>query len=94
MNRTEVVNNLTAALEDHDLSKATVKAMLEAFEEVVKDELAEGSGTVVLSGFCKFARVERAARKGRNPATGEEIDIAAKTVVKITPLKAFKDAVL
>jgi len=94
MNRTELVNTLTEAMEEHDLSKATVKAFLEAFEEVVKDELAEGSGNVTLSGFAKFARVERAARKGRNPATGEEIQIKAKTVVKITPLKAFKDAVL
>ena len=49
---------------------------------------------VVISGFAKFAKIDRAARMGRNPATGEPIKIAAKTTAKITALKGFKDAVL
>jgi DNA-binding protein HU-beta len=94
MNRTEFINDLTESMDGHGLSKTVVKATVEAFEELVKDELAEGSGSVVLSGFVKFERKERAARTGRNPQTGAEIQIPAKTVVKVTPLKAFKDAVL
>jgi DNA-binding protein HU-beta len=49
---------------------------------------------VAISGFAKFARVERAARMGRNPQTGEAIRIKASRRVRVTPLKAFKDAVL
>ena len=51
-------------------------------------------GVFVLPGIGKTALVKRKARKGRNPATGEEIKIPAKTVIRIRPAKAFKDAVL
>lgn len=44
-------------------------------------------------GLGKFERVERAARKGRNPQTGETIDIAAKNAVKFTPAIDFKDRI-
>ena len=49
---------------------------------------------VSISGFAKFAKVERAARMGRNPATGEQIRIKASKRARITALKGFKDAVL
>jgi DNA-binding protein HU-beta len=49
---------------------------------------------VAISGFAKFAKVERAARMGRNPATGETIKIKASKKARITPLKGFKDAVM
>jgi DNA-binding protein HU-beta len=49
---------------------------------------------VVISGFAKLARVDRPARMGRNPQTGEAIRIKASRRARITPLKAFKDAVL
>src|SRR5690606_5105839 len=48
---------------------------------------------VAISGFAKFDRGERKARTGRNPQTGETIKIKASKTVKVTPLKAFKDAV-
>ena len=48
----------------------------------------------MISGFLKFARVDRPARMGRNPATGEAIKIKASRRVRVTPLKGFKDAVL
>ena len=51
-------------------------------------------GAFVLPGIGKTALVKRKARMGRNPATGEPIKIPAKTVIKIRPAKAFKDAVL
>ena len=48
----------------------------------------------MISGFLKFARVDRPARMGRNPATGEAIKIKASRRACVTPLKGFKDAVL
>src|SRR5206468_233669 len=50
--------------------------------------------TVLISGFAKFARVDRPARMGRNPQTGEAIRIKASRKARVTPLKMFKDAVL
>lgn len=52
------------------------------------------SGTFVLPGFGKLVKVQRKARTGRNPATGEVIKIKAKTVVKFRVAKACKDAIL
>ena len=49
---------------------------------------------VAIPGFAKFVKVNRAARMGRNPATGETIRIKASKKARITPVKAFKDAVL
>ena len=90
MNRRELV----AALAERTGSEKKVSdAFLVAFTDVVTETVASGE-PVAISGFCKFARVERAARMGRNPATGEAIKIAASKKARITPLKAFKDAVL
>jgi DNA-binding protein HU-beta len=58
----------------------------------VTAEVTKG-GTVQLVGFGSFSTGARAARVGRNPATGEEIQIAAAKTVKFTAGKAFKDAV-
>jgi DNA-binding protein HU-beta len=52
------------------------------------------NGEFVIPGLGKLVKVKRAARMGRNPATGAEIKIAAKTVVKFRVAKAAKDAVL
>lgn len=90
MNRSELTKALAANLE---VPTAVAKGYLDTFEAIVTDTVADGD-PVVLSGFCKFERKTRAARTGRNPMTGEAIDIPEKTVVKITPLKGFKDAVL
>ncbi|MBV8304331.1 MAG: HU family DNA-binding protein [Acidimicrobiia bacterium] len=70
-----------------------VDKVLSGFTEVVTQTVSRGE-QVAISGFAKFARVERAARMGRNPATGEAIHIKASKKARITPLKAFKDAVL
>lgn len=86
--------DLVAALaEESDTDKKTAEAFLTSFVDVVTTTVAKGE-PIVISGFAKFARVERAARMGRNPQTGEAIKIAASRKVRITPLKAFKDAVL
>lgn len=54
----------------------------------------KSSGEFVIPGMGKLVKVHRAARMGRNPATGESIKIAAKTVVKFRVAKAAKDAIL
>lgn len=90
MTKTELIAAIAEATE---LSKADVKSVLESFESTVIKSCQKGE-PVNMTGFAKFARVDRAARMGRNPATGESIKIKAKSVAKITPLKGFKDAVL
>ena len=96
MNRRDLV---AALAERTDTDKRNADASLQAFLDVVTDTVAGGE-PVAISGFCKFSRRDVPAkprRKGRNPATGEEIMLAPKPAsrsVKITALKAFKDAVL
>lgn len=90
MNKTQLI---AAISEETEISKPVVKELLETFESVVIETCKKGE-PVMLTGFVKFARVDRAARMGRNPATGEAIKIKAKSVAKATPLKGFKDAVL
>ena len=74
MNKTQLVNKLA---ERTELKKKDVAAVLEAFVETVKEELAEG-GKVQLVGFGTFKVQERAARNGRNPQTGERLVIDAR----------------
>ena len=70
---------------------ASAEAAYESLFALIKKELAAGE-KVAISGFGSFAVAERAARKGRNPRTGEEITIPASKAVKFTAGKAFKDA--
>ena len=74
----------------------TKKAAAEVVDEMASVAVAETKkkGSFVLPGIGKTALVKRKARMGRNPATGKAIKIPAKTVVRIRPAKAFKDAVL
>ena len=90
MNRRELVQ---AVADKADVDKKTADTVLAAFVDVTTDTVSTGD-PVTISGFAKFARVDRKARMGRNPQTGEPIQIAAKRGVRITPLKAFKEAVL
>jgi DNA-binding protein HU-beta len=90
MNRRELV---AALAERTDTDKRSADAALQAFIDTITDTVAAGEA-VVISGFAKFARVDRAARIGRNPQTGAQIKIKASRRARVTPLKAFKDAVL
>jgi DNA-binding protein HU-beta len=65
---------------------------LDAYIDVVKSNVAEGN-KVQLVGFGAFELRHRAARKGRNPQTGKEIEIAASNVPAFKPGKSFKDEV-
>jgi DNA-binding protein HU-beta len=76
-----------------DVEVKTVATVLEGFTEVVTAVVAKGE-PVSIPGFAKFVKVNRPARMGRNPATGESIRIKASKKARITPVKAFKDAVL
>ena len=75
------------------LSKKDVSGFMDAFVALAYKEVKK-SGEFVVPGFGKLVKVKRAARMGRNPATGETIKIAAKTVVKFRVAKAAKEAVL
>ncbi|WP_249021487.1 HU family DNA-binding protein [Conexibacter sp. S30A1] len=74
------------------LSKKDASEAVDAVLATIEDALKRGSD-VVFSGFGKFSVSERAAREGRNPATGEKISIAATKVPKFSAGAALKKAV-
>lgn len=75
-----------------DLSSKDASAAVDAVFDAIKHHLSQGE-EVAVPGFGKFSVSERAAREGRNPATGETIQIAATKVAKFSPGKQLKDAV-
>ncbi|OOE89701.1 HU family DNA-binding protein [Salinivibrio sharmensis] len=89
MNKSELIDHIA---EGADISKASANRALDAFVEAVSNTLKSGD-QVALVGFGTFSVRERAARKGRNPQTGAEIDIAAAKVPGFKAGKALKDAV-
>jgi|SRR5271168_2148681 DNA-binding protein HU-beta len=67
------------------------------FDELFKLAVKESKGSAgkfVIPGIGRVVKAHRKARMGRNPQTGEAIKIKAKTVVRLRPSKAFKDAIL
>lgn len=89
MNKTELV---TAMAEKAELSKKDAEKALTAFTNIVADTLVDGN-RVAITGFGTFEVVERAARTGRNPQTGESIQIQASKSPKFKAGKALKDAI-
>ena len=89
MNKVELV---AAIAEKSELTKVDAEKALKAFIDTVTEELKNG-GKVQLVGFGTFEAVERAARKGRNPKTSEEIMIPASKSPKFKASKNFKDVV-
>ena len=87
MNKTELV---AAIAEQTNLSKKDAEAALRAFVDVVSEELKKGE-KVQLVGFGTFEVSERAAREGRNPQTGETMEIKASKTPKFKAGKALKD---
>lgn len=84
---------LTLLAEKTGMGKKEVAGFLDTLAATAYSETKK-TGVFVLPGFGKMVKVNRAARMGRNPATGEAIKIAAKTVVKFRLAKAAKEAVL
>lgn len=84
---------MAALAESTGLSKKDVKMFFEALVDLAYSEVKK-SGEFAVPGIGKLVKQRRAARAGRNPMTGETIQIPAKTVVKFRVAKAAKDAVL
>jgi DNA-binding protein HU-beta len=90
MTQTQIVQTLADKCE---INKKTAKSLLDALALMAVTEVKK-NGLFVLPGIGRLVRVARKARMGRNPATGETIKIAAKTVVKFRVAKAAKDAIV
>jgi len=84
---------MQALAEKSGMAKKDVVMFMDAMTEMAYREV-KTNGEFVLPGIGKLVKVNRAARMGRNPATGETIQIPAKTVVKFRVAKAAKEAVL
>ncbi len=89
MNKSELIEAIAAA---SDLPKAAAGRALDAMTDTITKALTE-EDQVVLVGFGTFSVKDRAARTGRNPQTGEPIEIAAAKIPSFKPGKALKDAV-
>lgn len=89
MNKNELIESVVNST---DLKKKDAEAAVNTVLETITDTLAEGD-KVTLIGFGTFEVRERKARKGRNPATGEEIDIPASKSPAFKAGKALKDRV-
>ena len=89
MNKTELI---AAVAEKAELSKKDAEKAVKAFTDVVSEELVNG-GKIQLVGFGTFEVSERAARAGRNPKSGEVMNIPASKTPKFKAGKALKDMV-
>ena len=89
MNKTELV---AAMAERTELTKKEAEKALKAFTDIIAEELAKGE-KIQLVGFGTFEVSERAEREGRNPMTGETIQISASKTPKFKAGKALKDQV-
>ena len=84
---------VTHFAEKFGISKKAAASVIEEYATLAIAETKK-KGAFVLPGIGKSVLVKRKARIGRNPQTGKEIKIPAKTVVKIRPAKAFKEAIV
>jgi len=90
MTKSQIVAHLA---DKNGLQKRQAAALLEELAALAEKE-TKSTGQFVVPGFGKAVKAQRKARKGRNPQTGAEIKIPARTVVKFRLAKAFKDAVV
>jgi len=88
VNKTELIDHVAQVA---NMSKADATRAVEAVFDAVTERLRSG-GTVTLVGFGSFAVSQRSARTGRNPQTGETINIPASRTAKFKAGKALKDA--
>jgi DNA-binding protein HU-beta len=90
MTQSQMVKELATAM---DVPNKTAKSFMLAYSEMAVRETKK-NGMCILPGIGRLVRVDRKARMGRNPATGEAIKIPAKKVVKFRVAKAVKDAIV
>ncbi len=88
MTKSELISAISNAT---DIKQKDVGAMIAAQDAILLKALAEGQD-VMVGGLGKLRPINRAARSGRNPQTGETVPIAARTDAKFTPAKALKEA--
>ena len=88
MNKSDLINEVAEVVSSKKEAQEAVDCVFSSITNAMKT-----GDTVTLVGFGTFKVVERKARKGRNPQTGEEIDIKASKAPKFTPGKALKEAV-
>lgn len=89
MNKKNLVTNIAT---DADLTKKQARKVVNSFIEITTTALKNGD-KLTLVGFGTFRTAHRAARIGRNPQTGQEIKIAARTCAKFTPGKTLKQSI-
>ena len=83
-------NDLIKSIADgHGTSQDSVRATVDAFLSSIESGLEQGND-VTIQGFGSFVHRQRAARKGRNPRTGEAIEVAASNSVSFKPAAALK----
>jgi len=90
MTQTQLVRGLAEACE---VNNKSAKRMLEQLADIAIKE-TKRTGVFVVPGLGRLVRVDRKARMGRNPATGEPIKIPAKKVVKFRLAKSAKDSIV
>jgi DNA-binding protein HU-beta len=81
MNKTELIETIAQRT---DLSKKDVQSVLDTFEDIAGDVVAKGKDTLTIPGFLKFEQTHRKARTGRNPQTGETIQVPASNAAKVS----------
>lgn len=92
MNQADLINAISAHQSNTGVSKASIKFVLEKQGEITQAALGAGD-EVTIPGIGKLSVKTRAGRKGRNPATGAEMDIPEKNVPHFSAAKALKEAV-
>ncbi|WP_153717652.1 HU family DNA-binding protein [Eikenella corrodens] len=90
MNKQDLIKDIA---ERGEFTKAEAEAALKAVQGAIAAVLVNGD-KITLPGFGTFKVVETAARTGRNPQTGEPVEIPAKRKIKFNPTQALKDLVL
>ena len=91
LSKTKIVGHMA---EKVGTPKKTAALFFDELFKLAVREAKGGAGKFVIPGIGRVVKAHRKARMGRNPQTGEAIKIKAKTVVRLRPSKAFKDAIL
>ncbi len=91
LSKTKIVGHIA---EKVGTPKKTAAAFFDELFKLAVREAKGSAGKFVIPGLGRLVKAHRKARMGRNPQTGEQIKIKAKTVVRLRPSKALKDAVL
>lgn len=90
MNKNEMAIRM---VEDASITKSTAMKVIDTMIDVIADELSKQDGKITLVGFGTFKTTTKKKKKGRNPKTGEVIEIPKRRSVKFVPGKKLKELV-